>query len=129
MFVLPSFILSLLLFTYIGLSSAAHEFFHLSEEFILIILTTRSTGDISSIFVDMIRSLSLNLKDVLLDIEFQCDTLFFKHLLKTLDKETLFHYLLIFIFAFEANFHSKCCSLEYNLTSFLASLPLLLNSS
>lgn len=77
MFVLPSFILSLLLFPYIGLSSAAHEFFHLSEEFILIILTTRSTGDISSIFVDMIRSLSLNLKDVLLDTEFYVGGFFF----------------------------------------------------
>lgn len=45
-------------------------FFNLSEEFILIILTSRSTGDISSIFVHMIRSLSLNLKGVLLDTEF-----------------------------------------------------------
>lgn len=44
--------------------------FKLSEEFILIILTSRSTGDISSSFVYMIRSLSLNLKDVLLDTEF-----------------------------------------------------------
>ena len=81
MFVLPSFILSLMLFPYIGLSSAAHAFFHLSEEFILIILTSRSTGDISSIFVDMIRCLPLNLKDVLLDTEFYVGGFFFLFLL------------------------------------------------
>lgn len=77
MLILPSFILSLVLFPYIGLSSAAHEFFHLSEEFILIILISRSTADISSVFVYMIRSLSLNLKDVLLDTEFCVGRFFF----------------------------------------------------
>ena len=77
MLILPSFILSLVLFPYTGLSSAAHELFHLSEEFILIILISRSTGDISSVFVYMIRSLSLNLKDVLLDTEFCVGRLFF----------------------------------------------------